>query len=137
MTINKERATKAIKSAKREFDNAVRCAEARDHAGALKYLQEGMEYAVKAVLLAYGMDYPKIHEVGRFLDEIEAKCPPWFRKMIPALAAVTDSLARGRPKFRYPYEYPPGEYAEVVAKVLPKARKTFDGCQRLIKELFG
>ncbi|MFB0523241.1 MAG: HEPN domain-containing protein, partial [Candidatus Bathyarchaeia archaeon] len=86
---------KVIKGAEREFKNAASCLESEDHSGSLKYLQECMEYAVKAVLIAYGIDYPKIHAVGRFLFEIEEKCPEWFLKQIPSIAEVTDSLARG------------------------------------------
>ncbi|MBS7628178.1 HEPN domain-containing protein [Candidatus Bathyarchaeota archaeon] len=137
MAINKDRAEGAIKSAEREFRNAVRSLEDKDSVGSLKYLQECMEYAVKAVLIAYGMDYPKIHAVGRFLYEIREKCPPWFLKEIQAIAEVTDSLARGRPKFRYPYEYPPEQHEATVKEILPRVEKALENCQKLIKQLFG
>lgn len=75
MATNRERAERAIKSAEREFRNAAGCLEDEDYAGSLKYLQESMEYAVKAVPMAYGMDCPKIHAVGRFLHEIGEKYP--------------------------------------------------------------
>lgn len=136
MAINKDRAEKAIKSAEREFRNAVRSLEDKDYVGSLKYLQECMEYAVKAVLIAYGIDYPKIHEVGRFLYEIKEKYPGWFLKQIQAIAEVTDSLARGRPKFRDPYEHPPKQYETTVKEILPKVEKTLESCYKLIKQLF-
>ncbi|MDI6847545.1 MAG: HEPN domain-containing protein [Candidatus Bathyarchaeia archaeon] len=110
MAVNRDRAKKAISSAEREFRSALMSLESEDYAGALKYFQECMQYAVKAVLIAYGTDYPKIHAVGRFLYEIKEKYPKWFLKQIQAIADVTDSLARGRPKFRYPYEYPTEQY---------------------------
>jgi len=137
MAINKERAEKAIKSAEREFGNAVRSLEDKDHVGSLKYLQECMEYAVKAVLIAYGIDYPKIHAVGRFLYEIREKYPSWFLKEIQAIAEVTDNLARGRPKFRYPYEHPPEQYETTAKEILPKVKKALESCHKLIKQLFG
>jgi len=137
MAINRDRAEKAIESAEREFRNAVRSLEDRDYVGSLKYLQESMEYAVKAVLIAYGIDYPKIHGVGRFLYEIREKCPPCFLKEIQAIAEVTDNLARGRPKFRYPYEHPPEQYEATAREILPEVKKSLENCQKLIKQLFG
>lgn len=135
--MNKDRAERAIKSAEREFRNAVTCLEDKDYVGSLKYLQEGMEYAVKAVLIAYGIDYPKIHAVGRFLCEMREKYPQWFLEQVQAIAEVTDNLARGRPRFRYPYEYPAEQYETTAKETLPKVKKALDSCYRLIKQLFG
>jgi len=136
MAINKNRAEEAIRSAEREFRNAVTCLGNGDYVGLLKYLQECMEYAVKAVLIAYGMDYPKIHAVGRFLNEIREKYPKWFLKQMQAVAEVTDNLARGRPRFRYPYEHPPEQYETMAKEIFPTVKKALESCQRLIKELF-
>jgi len=137
MAVNKDRAEKALKSAEREFRSAVACLEDKDYVGSLKYLQECMEYAVKAVLIAYGVDYPKIHAVGRLLYEIREKYPPWFLKQIQAMAEVTDDLARGRPRFRYPYEHPPEQYETMARETLSKAKKALESCRKLIKQLFG
>ena len=137
MSTNKERAEKAIKSAEREFKNAVSCLNDEDYGGSLKYLQECLEYAVKAVLISYGIDYPKIHAVGRFLYEIEEKYPEWFLKQIPDIADVTDSLARGRARFRYPYEHPLEDFKTVAQEILPKAEKALESCRKLIRQLFA
>jgi len=137
MDVNKERAEEAIKTAEREFKNAVTCLRGKDYVGSLKYLQECMEYAVKAVLIAYGVDYPKIHSVGRFLYEIREKYPQWFLKQMQAVAEVTDNLARARPRFRYPYEHPPEQYEQVAEEILPKVEKALENCRKLIKQLFG
>lgn len=137
MVMNRERAERAIRSAEREFRNAVGSLEDRDYAGALKYLQECTEYAVKAVLIAFGVDYPKVHAVGRFLYEVKEKYPQWFLEQVQAIAEATDNLARGRPRFRYPYEYPPEEYEATVKEVLPGVEKALESCSKLIKQLFG
>jgi len=137
MAVNKGRAQEAIKSAEREFRNAARCLKDRDYVGSLKYLQECMEYAAKAVLIAYGVDYPKIHAVGRFLYEIRDKYPDWFLKQMQAVAEITDGLARGRPRFRYPYEHPPEQYETMAKEMLPKVKKPLESCRKLIKQLFG
>jgi len=45
MFVNRNRAEKAIQSAKRELKNALTSLEEKDYAGALKYFQECTEYA--------------------------------------------------------------------------------------------
>ncbi|MBO3808997.1 MAG: HEPN domain-containing protein [Candidatus Brockarchaeota archaeon] len=138
MSSTRDRAKEAIRSAEREFRNAAECLREEDYAGALKYLQECAEYAVKAVLIAYGLDYPKAHAVGRFLYEIpKDKYPKWFLERLDAVAEITDDLARGRPRFRYPYEYPPQEYENVARESFPKVRKSLEDCRRLVTEFFG
>jgi len=137
MAVNRDRGKEAIKSAEREFRNSVLCLEDKDYVGSLKYLEECMEYAAKAVLIAYGVDYPKIHAVGRFLYEIREKYPEWFLKQMQTVAEVTDNLARGRPRFRYPYEHPPEQYKTVAKEILPKVKKALESCRKLIKQLFG
>ncbi len=137
MAVNRDRAKKAISNAEREFKSALISLEDKDYAGALKYLQECTEYAAKAVLIAYGVDYPKIHAVGRFLLEMKERYPKWFLKQAQAIADVTDSLARGRPKFRYPYEHPAEQYETVAKEVCPKVRKALESCRKLIEQLFG
>jgi len=137
MAVNKERAERAINAAEREFRNAAASMGDGDYVGSLKYLQECMEYAVKAVLIAHGVDYPKIHEVGRFLREIEHKYPQWFVERTDEIAEVTDDLARSRPRFRYPYEYPAGQYEMMAKEILPKVKKALESCRKLIEQLFG
>jgi len=136
MAVNKDRAQEAISNAEREFRNALASMKAGDHTGALKYFQECTEYATKAVLMAYGYDYPKIHEVGRFLLAIRQKFPPWFLREVGSIAQITDDLARGRPRFRYPYEHPPEQYEATVKEVHPNVKRSLESCRRLVKELF-
>jgi HEPN domain-containing protein len=137
MSSSEERAKKAIRSAEREFRSAAECLREEDYTGALKYLQECVEYAVKAVLIAYGLDYPKAHAVGRFLYEVKDKYPKWFLEQLDAIAEITDDLARGRPGFRYPFEYPPKEYENVAKEAFPRVRKSLEYCRRLVAEFFG
>lgn len=136
MSVNKKMAGGAIGNAEREFRNGVKSLEEKDYAGALKYLQESSEYAVKAVLIAYGLDYPKIHGVGRFLIENKDKFPEWFVSNVDAMAEIVDSLARSRPRFRYPYEYPLEEFEAFAKKICPKVQEMLRSCTKLIEQLF-
>jgi len=54
-----------------------------------------------------------------------------------AIAEVTDNLARGRSRFRYPYEHPPEQYETVTKEILLKVKEALESCRKLIKEFFA
>lgn len=136
MIVNKERSLRAIEVAEREFKEALGRARDGDHAGALKRFQECVEYAAKAVLIAYGIDYPKVHDVGRFLPMIKKKYPNWFAAKVEEIAKITDDLARERPRYRYPYEFPTEDYERVTREIRPIVERALEGYRKLIEELF-
>jgi HEPN domain-containing protein len=136
MIVNKERAEKVLEMALREFKDAVRSFEGKDYVDTLKHLQESSEYLVKAILATYGIDYPKVHKVGFCLLQIKEKLPNWFVKKCEELVDIADELADDRPKFRYPYEYPPEDY-KIRAKVaFQRVEKACKNCEELIRKLF-
>lgn len=135
--MNEARARKAIHDAEREFGNGLRSLNEGDYPGALKYLQEGCEYAVKATLIACGLDYPKIHGVGRLLVENKGRFPKWFGTKVGEMGEVVDALARGRPKFRYPYEYPQEEHKALAEEMRSRVERVLNDCKKLIDQLFG
>lgn len=136
MEVNRSRAFRAIRDAERELNNALRSLGEEDYSGALKYLQECSEYAVKAVLVAYGLDYPKVHEVGRFLVENRRMFPAWFKSRVEAIGETADMLARDRPRFRYPYEYESEDLKVFAEKIKPAVEELFQDCKRLVEDLF-
>lgn len=115
----------------------MRSLEEGDYSDALKYFQESSEYAVKAVLIAYGLDYPKVHGVGRFLVENRDMFPRWFKSKVETISEIVDMLARNRPKFRYPYEYDLEEHKALAEKIQPDVEELFQNCKKLIEELFS
>ena len=136
MDLNRARAERAIGDAERELRNGLRSLEERDHTGALKYLQECSEYAAKAVLIAYGIDYPKVYGVGRHLKEYRARFPGWFETKADSIGEFVDALARNRPMFRYHYEYPKGEHKALAEEMRSRVNEIFKDCKRLTDELF-
>lgn len=135
MIVNKERSLRAVKLAGREFKEALGRVRDGDYAGALKRFQECTEYAAKAVLIAYGIDYPKAHDIGRSLLVIKEKYPNWFAAKVEEIARITDDLARERPRYRYPYEFPPEGYETVAREAKPIVERALEGCRKLIEEL--
>jgi len=135
--VNRQRARNAIRNAERELGNALRCMDEGDHTGALKYFQESSEYAAKAVLIAYALDYPRIHGVGRFILENRERFPEWFKLELDEMAEVVDALARNRSMYRYSYEYLPEEHRDTAEGIRPKVEKLVMNCARLIGQLFA
>lgn len=135
--MNEARARKAIHDAEREFGNGLRSLNEDDYTGALKYFQESCEYAAKAALIAYGLDYPRIHGVGRFLVENKGRFPKWFGAKVGEMSEVVDGLARGRPKFLYPYEYPQEEHEALAKDMRGRVERVLSDCKKLIDQLFG
>lgn len=82
MEVNKSGAQKAIRDSERELKNELRSFDEGDYTGALRYFQECGEYAAKAFSIAYGLDYPKVHGVGRFLAENMERSPGWFKTRV-------------------------------------------------------
>jgi len=56
---------------------------------------------------------------------------------LDVIAEITDDLARGRPRFRCPFEYPPQEFENVAKESFPKVEKSLEYCRRLVAEFFG
>jgi len=135
MEVNRTRAFRAIRDAERELNNSLRSLGEEDYSGALKYLQECSEYAVKAALIAYGLDY-QVHGVGRFLVENRKMFPAWFKSRVETMGETADMLAKDRPRFRYPYEYESEDLKIFAEKIRPAVEELFQNCKRLVEELF-
>lgn len=137
MSVVRERARRAVSNATRELRNGEESLAEGDYTGALKYFQEAGEYAAKAVLLALTADYPKVHQVGRFLLEHKGRLPRWFIVGLDKYAEAVDELGRGRLRFRYPYEHLPEAHEELAKRMAPVVKEFIDKVERLISKGFS
>lgn len=127
-----ERAGRWLQGAERAFedrrwDDVVYCA------------QMCVEQAVKAVLLRYGIDYPKAHDVSDVLLPFAEKTdmPAWFRRRVRRIAEVMAELAGKRGIAAYGYGEGIGvEYFKDDApQALAQGRAVFRACKRLLSEV--
>ena len=99
------------------------------------------EQALKAVLIFYGMDYPKEHDVSDAILQIRGRegLPSWFREQIEGMAEAIAELADQRGLAGYGFEQ--GITAEYFRKYAPqalaKAERIHANCERLLKHALG
>jgi len=87
--------------------------------------QEAVELALKSALRLLGVDYPKWHDVGIVLKEIEDKFPDEFKSEIPNLVEISEKLNALRE---------PAMYGDESQKKGPSALFTKSDAKEIIKE---
>ena len=117
--------------------------DTRDFVTALKLFHESSQRAVKAVLIAFGLDSRKKHGIGKILIENKAVFPEWFANDVDDTAEVVDYLAKNRPKvvvflvsqpMWYMHEYSLDKYEAIAKRIHPKMQNTIKNCIRLVHE---
>ena len=102
--------------------------------------QECVEMSLKAVLRAFGIEYPKKHDVSDALDLIE-NFPEWFSSKLHAVKEISRDLAKKRGPAMYGYELELKPAFELfdeddAVKAINSAKEVFELCNRLIFEIF-
>jgi len=85
-----------LKRAQRRLRDAQRALEESYVPDAVRYCQECVEIAVKAVLRLVGIEYPKSHDLSAELSLFSDRFPDWFRARIPKLAETMRLLTKTR-----------------------------------------
>ena len=104
----------------------------------VRYCQECVEIAVKAVLRLVGVEYPKSHDSSAELRLYSERFPDWFRAQIPKLAETMRLLTKTRglafygdeergltPEDLFAYDY--------AKKTLDDAKLYLDLCLKLLE----
>jgi HEPN domain-containing protein len=98
-----------------------------------------VELAAKSILLAFGLEYPREHDVGEpFLKlgqikEIQA----WFKHKVDSLAKYISILAEKRGLAGYGFEegMDVSYFKDFANEAFGMARQVFEACRKLLKEL--
>jgi len=128
-----------IERAKRYIREAERAFLEGDFPTTVRRSQESLEPGVKAVLRDLAIEYPREHDVGDALHELETKVPAYLEREIPTFKELLSELARARGPAMYGYEregIPPRkafreEYAGEKLKVV---KKLLALCARFVAE---
>lgn len=126
--INVEMAKDYILRSKRFLREAEIALGEGDNATSIRRSQEALEMAVKALLRAIGIEYPRSHDVSDVLTDHKDALPESVRCEIEDLATLVSQLASIRGIALYGYEregIPPSraftkEYAERVFLAVKK-----------------
>lgn len=76
----------------------------KDYAGAVRRSQEALELALKATLRYLAVEYPREHDVGGTLTEVEDRIPAYLREKLQEIQELSTELARVRGPALYGYE---------------------------------
>nr|MDO8082796.1 HEPN domain-containing protein [Candidatus Freyarchaeota archaeon] len=76
----------------------------KDYAGAVRRSQEALELAIKAVLRYLAVEYPKEHDVGAPLTEVEDRLPNYLKERLQDIQELSTELAKVRGPALYGYE---------------------------------
>jgi len=131
-----------IKRAKWCLEEAERALSAENYPMAVRRSQECVQMSLKAVLRAYGVEYPRRHDVGDALEAITDRVPTWFADRVAWLKEVSRDLAEKRGPAMYGYEaelVPPSELFDAAdaQEAVSAAKEVLTLCSRLLEELFG
>ncbi len=78
--------------------------EREDYPLCVRRSQESLEMAVKSLLRALAIEYPRSHDIGPVLLSIEGKLPEDLRKNVKDLSSLVSELAAIRGLAMYGYE---------------------------------
>lgn len=127
---------RALERAGRWLQGAERASEDRRWDDVVYGAQMCVEQAAKAVLLQYGIDYPKEHDVSDMVLSLAERVdvPVWFQKQVGKVAEVVAELAGKRGVAAYGYGEGIGvEYFKSYApQALAQSRVVFEACRKLL-----
>lgn len=103
--------------------------------------QMAVEQASKAVLIAFGIEYPKEHDVSLVFKQLLGVegIPRWFESMIPELANIISELAELRGLAGYGYEegLDVDYFKDYAPEAYEMAKKHFEACVKLLSQIYN
>jgi HEPN domain-containing protein len=124
---NREEGEKLIKEAESIFRRDLTSSmDASDWNLAVRRAQEVVETALKGALRIFGVEYPKVHDVGEiFAEQARRKIESMDENTIKRIREISKWLAKERvPSFYLEKEYSEGD-----------ARKAFEDSSWVLKEI--
>ena len=117
---------------------AAGAAASKDFPDAVRFSQEAVELSLKAALRAFGVEYPKEHDVGGVLRIVGDRYPKWFQEKIDELAEVSADLASKTALAMYGLEAAGKSPSELfgekeAAKALGEAKMVFRLVEKLLR----
>lgn len=101
---NAETTRKGIERAKRWYQSAIRALEDERWDDAIYSYEMAIEQALKAILILYGIEYPKRHDISNILIQLKQKdIPNFFSDKLDLYANLLTDLVNKRRIAAYGY----------------------------------
>jgi len=101
---NYETANEALKRARRWYQGSIRALEDQRWDDVVYSYEMAVEQALKAILILYGIEYPKKHDISNiYLSLKNKKVPEFFSKNIDNHAKILNILVKKRGPAAYGY----------------------------------
>lgn len=139
--MNKKLAENYLSDAASILDEARSAEEKGLHHRAIRRSQESFELALKSILRAVGIEYPKEHDVSDALRDSSGKLPNWLRSKLPYLEEGGAWLWERRGAAMYGDEIAGKPASQLFTesdsqKALEYAQEGVSTAKRLLDELF-
>jgi HEPN domain-containing protein len=101
---NSETTKKALERARRWYQGAIRAFEDQRWDDVIYSYEMAVEQALKAILILYGIEYPKKHDISIIYLSLKSKnLPEYFSKNIDNHAKILNLLVKKRGPAAYGY----------------------------------
>ncbi|MEW5760429.1 MAG: HEPN domain-containing protein [Candidatus Thermoplasmatota archaeon] len=129
-----------IRDAEKELAQAEVAMQTEDYHIVYRRCQMSIELALKALLRAFGIEYPKEHDVSDALKNIKEKVPSWFAGKIKFISSVSSESAKKRGISIYGDERRGIPANELIKKedafnILNNAKEILNDCIKLLREI--
>jgi len=128
--------------ASERFEDAKRAFSRGNYPYATRLAQEGVELSLKAVLRLVGIEYPKVHDVGRVLKRFPERFQGWTSEDLHFIEETSRILASLRALSMYGGETEEIAPDEIIGKnegemALKRAEKTIEMCKEMTESILA
>lgn len=134
---NYETTNEALKRARRWYQGSIRALEDERWDDVVYSYEMAVEQALKAILILYGIEYPKKHDISNiYLSLKNKKVPEFFSKNIDNHAKILNILVKKKGPAAYGYVegINKNEFMEDAKNLKQDVENILNECEQLLHE---
>jgi len=134
---NSETTKEALERARRWYQGAIRALEDQRWDDVIYSYEMAVEQALKAILILFGIEYPKKHDVSKiYLSLKKHSIPKWFLEKIDFQAHILEDLIKikGIAAYGYVKGITKDHFKDDAFKYKEPVKEIIDECKKLIIE---
>ena len=134
---NLEISQKAIRRAERWYQSSIRGFEDRRWDDVIYSYEMSLEQALKAIMILYGIEYPKKHDISKEYKNLKNQdIPKWFLEKLNIHADTLKILIKKRATAAYGYVdgITEDDFTEDAKDFKEPVKEIIEDCKKLIDE---